>query len=89
MGMAKTCAVLTKRLCERMPEPGNSPTPIPGFGLYRWGEINKTENCQNKPIFVVTVQGAKRVVVGKEYRYGAGTAGWQCGFVKFSYLAEA
>lgn len=89
--MAKTYATLTRKLLERMPEPGNYTTPISSFSTHRRDEINKPENCWNKPIVAVTVQGAKRVVVGsEEYRYGAGNcllAGVD--LPNFSYLTEA
>jgi AraC-like DNA-binding protein len=84
-------ADLKERLLERMPAPGNYPTPIPGFVINRRDEINKPENCWNKPILAVSVQGAKRVVVGnEEYRYGAGNcllAGVD--LPNLSYLTEA
>lgn len=66
-------ARLQEALLRRMPEPCDYPTPIPGFVLHRRDVINKPENCFNKPILAVTIQGSKRTVVGnEEYRYGAG-----------------
>lgn len=68
-----TYATLTKILLRRMPEPGHYPTDIPGLVLHRRDIPNQPENCFNKPILAVTVQGSKRTVVGtQEYRYGAG-----------------
>lgn len=66
-------AILTEMLLQRMPEPGHYPTPISGFVLHRRDIPNRPENCFNRPILAVTVQGAKRTVLGnEEYRYGAG-----------------
>lgn len=66
-------AQLREALLKRMPEPCDYPTPITGFVLHRRDEVNKPENCFNKPILAVTIQGSKRTVVGnEEYRYGAG-----------------
>lgn len=71
--MENITALLTDMMLQRMPEPGHYPTPIPGFVLHRRDIAQRPENCFNKPILAVTVQGAKRTVVGnKEYRYGAG-----------------
>lgn len=72
-GMERTTSILKEILLQRMPMPGHYPTPIPGFVLHRRDEPNKPENCFNRPILAVTIQGAKRTVVGnEEYRYGAG-----------------
>ena len=90
-GMEKTYATLTGKLLRRMSAPGNYPTPITGFATNRRDEINKPENCWNRPILALTMQGAKRVVVGnEEYRYGAGNcivAGID--MPHLSYLTEA
>ncbi|CAK7032067.1 MAG: HTH-type transcriptional activator RhaS [Desulfovibrio sp.] len=87
----RTYAILREKLLRRMPAPGTYPTPIPGFVLNRRDEVNIPENCWNKPILAMTVQGAKRVVVGtEEYRYGAGNcllAGVD--MPNLSYLTEA
>lgn len=65
--------LLSKKLLQRMPEPGDYPTPITGLVLHRRDIPNQPENCFNKPILAMTVQGVKRTIVGnKEYRYGAG-----------------
>lgn len=89
--MEKDFETLRLKLLERMPAPGNYATPIPGFLTNRRDEINKPENCWNKPILAVTVQGSKRVVVGdEEYRYGVGNcllAGVD--LPNMSYLTEA
>lgn len=66
-------ARLREALLRRMPEQCDYPTPVPGFVLHRRDVINNPENCFNKPILAVTIQGSKRTVVGnEEYRYGAG-----------------
>ncbi|MEG6502444.1 MULTISPECIES: AraC family transcriptional regulator [unclassified Desulfovibrio] len=87
----RTYAILREKLLRRMPAPGTYPTPVPGFVLNRRDEVNIPENCWNKPILAMTVQGAKRVVVGnEEYRYGAGNcllAGVD--MPNLSYLTEA
>ncbi len=84
-------ALLKAALTRRMAAPGDYPTPIPGFILHRRDETNKPENCFNRPILAVTVQGSKRTVVGnEEYRYGAGNsllAGVD--MPNMSYLTEA
>lgn len=72
-GAGRTDALLREMCLRRMPAPGDYPTPVPGFVLHRRDEPHKPENCFNRPILAVTVQGAKRTVVGgEEYRYGAG-----------------
>lgn len=89
--MQRTYALLKKILLQRMSEPGDYPTPIPGFVLHRRDVPNKPENCFNRPILAVTIQGAKRTVVGnEEYRYGEGNcllAGVD--MPNMSYLTEA
>lgn len=71
--MEKMHTILAEALMQRMPEPGHFPTSVPGFVMHRRDIPNLPENCFNKPILAVTVQGAKRTVVGnEEYRYGAG-----------------
>lgn len=89
--MERTYAILKERLLKRMPAPGSYPTPIPGFATNRRDVTNNPENCFNKPIIAVTVQGAKRTVVGnEEYRYGAGNcllAGVD--LPNMSYITEA
>lgn len=88
---AKAFAILRERLIQRMPVPGNYPTPFQGVMTNRRDEINKPENCWNEPILAVTLQGAKRVIVGtEEYRYGVGNcllAGVD--MPNLSYLTEA
>lgn len=88
---AKTYAAMTERLLAHMPRPGDYPTPVGGLVLHRRDVVNKPENCWNRPILAMTVQGAKRVVVGtEEYRYGAGNsllAGVD--LPSFSYLTDA
>lgn len=65
--------LLRALLLQRMPEPGDYPTQVPGFVLHRRDVPHKPENCFNRPILAITVQGAKRTVVGnEEYRYGEG-----------------
>lgn len=72
--METTNTALKKLLLHHMPEPGDYPCPVPGLVLHRRDTPNKPENCFNRPILAVTVQGAKRTVVGnEEYRYGAGS----------------
>ncbi len=56
----RTYAVLKQNLLQRMPAPGDYPTPIPGFVLHRRDVTNKPENCFNRPILAVTIQGSKR-----------------------------
>lgn len=89
--METTHAILTELLMQRMPEPGHYPTPILGFMLHRRDVPNTPENCFNKPTLAITVQGAKRTVVGNtEYRYSAGhclLAGVD--MPSMSYLTEA
>lgn len=84
-------SVLIKTLLNKMPKSGNYPTPIPGLALHRREVAYKPENCFNTPILAMTVQGAKRTVVGnKEFRYGAGyslLAGID--MPSMSYLTEA
>lgn len=73
LGAGRTDALLREMCLRRMPAPGDYPTPVPGFVLHRRDEPHKPENCFNRPILAVTVQGAKRTVAGgEEYRYGAG-----------------
>jgi AraC-like DNA-binding protein len=87
----KINALLKEMLLQRMATPGDYPTPIPGFVLHRRDVPNRPENCFNRPILAVTIQGAKRTVVGStEYRYGVG----QCllagvDMPSMSYLTEA
>lgn len=87
----KATSMLTEKLLQRMPEPGHYPTAIPGFILHRRDIPNRPENCFNRPILAVTVQGSKRTVMGNgEYRYGAGhylLAGVD--MPSMSYLTEA
>ena len=71
--MEKTNMLLKQMLLQRMAVPGDYPTSVQSFILHRRDVPNTPENCFNKPILAVTVQGAKRTVVGnEEYRYGAG-----------------
>ena len=66
--------VIRDILVQRMPVPGDYPTLVPGFVLHRRDVPQTPENCFHKPILAVTIQGAKRTVVGnQEYRYGAGS----------------
>lgn len=63
---------LLEKVLPRTPGPGDFPTAIPGLTLHRRDETDRAENCFHRPIFAVTLQGAKRTVVGtREYRYGA------------------
>lgn len=71
--MADKFNFLSEILLQRMPKAGSYKTEIPGLELHRKETSHRAENCFNKPIFAMTVQGAKRTLVGnKEYRYGAG-----------------
>jgi len=71
--MEKTLAIIKDILLPRMPRAGDYPTSIEGFVLHRRDVANKPENCFNRPILAVTIQGSKRTVVGnEEFRYGAG-----------------
>lgn len=66
-------ALLQEKLLHRMPTPGDYPTAIENLTLHRRDEINKSENCFYGPIAAITIQGAKRTVIGtEEYRYGEG-----------------
>ena len=87
----KTNAVLKEALLRRMPLPGDYPTPITGFVLHRRDVPNVPENCFSKPILAVTIQGAKRTIVGNtEYRYGAGNCLLTgVDMPSMSYLTEA
>lgn len=72
--MEKTYVLLQDMLLQRMPTAGDYPTPVQGFVLHRRDIPNVPENCFNKPILAVTIQGAKRTVVGtEEYQYGVGS----------------
>jgi hypothetical protein len=86
-----TNAELKEMLFQRMPAPGDYPTLVPGFVLHRRDVPNKPENCFNRPILAVTIQGAKRTVVGnEEYRYGAGNCLLSgVDMPNMSYLTEA
>ena len=69
----RTLVALKDILLSRLSGPGDYPTSIPGFVLHRRDVPNKPENCFNRPILAVTIQGSKRTVVGnEEFRYGAG-----------------
>lgn len=69
----KIYAHLVHMLIQCLPSHGDFHTDISGFVLHRRDIVQKPENCFNKPTLAVTVQGAKRTVVGnEEYRYGAG-----------------
>lgn len=87
----RTYAVLKDALLRRLPEPGDYTSPVPGFVLHRRDVAGTPENCFNKPILAVTIQGSKRTVVGnREYRYGAGNcliAGVD--MPNMSYITEA
>lgn len=89
--MERTNARLKQMLLQRMREPGDYPTTIPGLVLHRRDETNIPESCFNRPILALTIQGAKRTVVGtEEYRYGEGNcllAGVD--MPNMSYLTEA
>ncbi len=75
MDMAKDTALLVSMLMQRLPHHGDFHTDIPELVLHRRDIVQKPENCFNKPTLAVTVQGAKRTVVGnEEYRYGAGNS---------------
>ncbi len=64
---------LTDTLMQLLPAHGSYPTSVPGLVLHRREILFTPENCFNKPVLAVTVQGAKRTIVGtEEYRYGAG-----------------
>lgn len=65
-------AVLCKKAQVYLPEAGDYPLTTAGVTLHRRHETNVPENCFYKPIVGMTLQGAKRTVIGKqEYRYGA------------------
>ena len=89
--MEKTNVLLKQMLLQRMAVPGDYKTAVQGFILHRRDVLNTPENCFNKPILAVTIQGAKRTVVGnEEYQYGAGNcllAGVD--MPSMSYLTEA
>ncbi|MDW6003258.1 AraC family transcriptional regulator [Vibrio mangrovi] len=66
---------LREQLLQRMPEPGNYPTPVSSVMLCRRNKSHQPENCFNKPILAMTVQGSKRTVVGNEvHHYTVGQA---------------
>ena len=64
---------LKEKVLLRTSEEGDYATSIEGLKLHRRDIINKPDNCFYRPIFALTVQGAKRTVMGnQEYRYGKG-----------------
>lgn len=69
--MEKSKDLLKQRLINRMPEPGNYETGLPGVHTHRRNETNPPENCFYRPVIVKMVQGHKRVTMGtEEFRYG-------------------
>lgn len=66
---------LSQKLLTKLPQAGDLQTPVKGLSIHRRDHTNTPENCFNKPILALTVQGAKRTLVGNdEFRYGAGNA---------------
>ncbi len=64
---------LSQMVSQRQSKPGDLVTDIPGLELHRREVVQRPANCFNKPILALTVQGAKRTIIGaQEYRYGAG-----------------
>lgn len=60
-------------ILERLPASGEYQTAMDGIKLFRRDEADKAECRFSRPIMAVTVQGAKRTVIGtEEYRYGEG-----------------
>lgn len=59
-------ALLTKKLYDRMPSPGENPTAISGLTLYRGDEVHTVGNCLYRPLISMILQGTKRIVVGNE-----------------------
>jgi AraC-like DNA-binding protein len=64
---------LVDRLLRYAPETGNFPTGIKGFTIVRRDTPHVIERCMLQPIFLVPVQGKKRIIVGKKtYEYCVG-----------------
>jgi AraC-like DNA-binding protein len=64
---------LVNTLLRHAPKTGNFPTDIKGFTIIRRDEPNNIERCILQPIFLMPVQGSKRIVVGKKtYEYCVG-----------------
>ena len=64
--------LLRAQLQRHLQEQGDCPLAA-GVTFHRRHATNTPENCFYRPIFGLTLQGAKRTVIGKdEYRYGAG-----------------
>ena len=65
-------ALLREKFQHYLSEEGDYPLAIPNVTLHRRHETNTPENCFYRPIVGLTLQGAKRTVIGnREYRYGA------------------
>lgn len=68
-----TLGQLREKLSRLMPRPGKFTCAVLGLAYARREEVNKSENCFNRPVVAVVVQGFKRSVMGgEEYRYGEG-----------------
>lgn len=69
----RTVSLIRDKILACASGPGNYPTAIEGLTFVRRDVPNIPEICFNKPIVALTLQGAKRTVVGtEEYQYGAG-----------------
>ena len=70
-GLEATKNLLKEKLLGWMPLPGRYPTAIEGLTIIRRDSVNQPENCFEKPLVAVIIQGFKRSIIGsEEYRYG-------------------
>lgn len=64
---------LLAKIGSYLAEEGDYPLTVPNVTLHRRHNTHTPENCFYRPIVGLTLQGAKRTVIGnREYRYGAG-----------------
>lgn len=65
--------LLLAKIGSYLAEEGDYPLTVPNVTLHRRHNTHTPENCFYRPIVGLTLQGAKRTVIGnREYRYGAG-----------------
>lgn len=70
--LEETTALLRESFGRYLTEEGDYLLAVPNVTLHRRHDTQKPENCFYKPIVGLTLQGAKRTVIGtREYRYGA------------------
>lgn len=71
--LEENTGVLLAKIGSYLTEEGDYPLSVPNVTLHRRHNTHTPENCFYKPIVGLTLQGAKRTVIGnREYRYGAG-----------------